>query len=78
LPELNPVTRTRLWYINVFLMMDMVGAIYAGASLPPTSGYAFPAMIFGFLAGAGVLGLSLFLILTDKKEVNLKAQRSRE
>ena len=77
MPELNPVTRSRLWYIAIFLLLDTVVACYIGSILPPLSEYALPATIFGLLTGVGVAALVPFLLVTRKKEVNLREARDR-
>ena len=80
MPELNPVTRTRLWYIAVFLAIDSVVALYISASIPPLDPIALPSIIFGLIMGVAAGSLVAFLLATkiDVDGTNLKRERTRE
>lgn len=78
MPELNPVTRTRLWYIVIFLAMDGIAAYYASSIIPPTNTLALVAWAVAALSVVGAVSLASFLIATRKMTTELKSQRSRE
>jgi len=77
-PELNPVTRTRLWYIVIFLAFDAVVALGVSAYVPPTDTMAIYAIGAGLIMGVIAGAIGSFLIATRKEEVNLRAERQRE
>ena len=78
MPELNPVTRNRLWYIAIFLAFDALISLYISATIPATDGLALPAIIFGLGSGVAAGAIISFLVATRQEEKNLRAQRSRE
>ena len=78
MPELNPVTRTRLWYITAFLAMDAVVALYVAATAAPTDSIAMYSVAFGLITGTSAGALGSFLIATKVKIEDLRTARSRE
>jgi hypothetical protein len=78
MPELNPTTRKRLWYITIFLAMDAVIALALSWWLPPTNEWAFPAIAFGLVSAVVAGAVGSFLIATRVEEKDLHAVRGRE
>jgi hypothetical protein len=78
MPELNPVTRKRLWYIAVFLAFDAGVALFVSATVPPTDAFAFPAILFGLVSAVAAGSLGSFLYATRPVDKDLRAVRSRE
>lgn len=79
MPELNPVTRMRLWYITLFFAADGLIALCAGISLPSDSSWALPAFVLGLvqIVAGGAIGSFLFATREVQKE-DLHAVRRRE
>jgi hypothetical protein len=78
MPELNPITRKRLWYITVFLAMDAVVALALSGWLPPTNEWALPAIAFGLVSAVVAGAVGSFLIATRPEVKDIHAARSRE
>ena len=78
MPELNPVTRKRLWYIAAFLFLDGVVSLWVASSVPPTDPWAIPSVAFGLITVVASGAMGSFLIATRIKVDDLRAQRSRE
>jgi hypothetical protein len=79
MPELNPVTRMRLWYITLFFAADGLIALCAGIALPGDNPWAIPAFVLGavsFVAG-GAIGSFLFATREVQKD-DIHAVRRRE
>lgn len=66
--EINPVTRTRLWYIAAFLLIDSIVALYASNLVDfgadPTLAWLAFAVGSGSFVGAGCI--AAFLVATSK------------
>ena len=79
MPELNSVTRSRLWYITLFLQADGLVALCAGITLPADSSWALPAFVLGMvqIVAGGALGSFLFATREVPKE-DIHAVRRRE
>lgn len=79
MPELNPVTRKRLWYICAFLAVDAIVALYTSAAVNPADPIALPAIAFGLISGVGAGSLGAFLIATGYVPADMmKKERVRE
>jgi len=78
--QINEVTRTRLWYVVAFLLMD--AAVVLGLEqfgyIPTTSPYALPLFIVGVVSVLLAACVGSVLIVTKEKPVELRAQRQRE
>ena len=78
--QINEVTRTRLWYVVAFLIMD--AAVVLGLEqfgyIPTTSPYALPLFIVGVVSVLLAACVGSVLIVTKEKPVELRAQRQRE
>ena len=80
MPELNPTTRTRLWYIVILLVMD--AAVLLGLEqlnyIETTSPYALPLFMIGIFSVLVAACVGAFLLVTRPEQVDLKAMRQRE
>jgi hypothetical protein len=79
MPELNSVTRTRLWYIVAFFAADGMLALVGGMALPADNPLALPATVLGIaqlVLVAIPLGSFLFATRPVSKE-DLHAPRRR-
>ena len=78
--QINEVTRTRLWYVVAFLIMD--AAVVLGLEqygyIPTSSPYALPLFIVGVVSVLLAACVGSVLIVTKEKPVELRAQRQRE
>ena len=78
--QINEVTRTRLWYVVAFLLMD--AAVVLGLEqygyIPTTSPYALPLFVVGVVSVLLAACVGSVLIVTKEKPVELRAQRQRE
>jgi len=78
--QINEVTRTRLWYVVAFLLMD--AAVVLGLEqygyIPTTSPYALPLFIVGVVSVLLAACVGSVLVVTKEKPVELRAQRQRE
>ena len=78
--QVNEVTRTRLWYVVAFLIMD--AAVVLGLEqygyIPTTSPYALPLFIVGVVSVLLAACVGSVLIVTKEKPIELRAQRQRE
>jgi ABC-type thiamin/hydroxymethylpyrimidine transport system permease subunit len=78
--QINEVTRTRLWYVVAFLIMD--AAVVLGLEqygyIPTTSPYALPLFIVGVVSVLLAACVGSVLIVTKERPVELRAQRQRE
>ena len=77
MPELNPVTKQRLWYIVVFLLLDGIVSMLIGY-INPASGFALPAVIFSFLNFVAAITIGCLIYAFRPGQENLKSARSRE
>ena len=79
MPELNSVTRTRLWYITGFLFADGIVALCAGIALPGDNPWALPAFALGLVSivAGGAIGSFLFAT-REVSQDDLYAKRTRE
>jgi hypothetical protein len=80
MPELNSVTRKRLWYITAFFAIDGFLALCGGIALPADNSLALPAFVLGLaqlVLVAIPLGSFLFATRPTQKE-DLYAPRRRE
>ena len=79
IPELNPITRRRLWYIAAFLGIDGIVSLYVATTVPPSDGLALPSILFGLvmLVAAGSIG-SVLVATKIGNDTDLKRQRTRE
>ena len=77
MPELNPVTRTRLWYIAIFLAFDAIVALLVSSYVKPNDPLALPSILFGLVMAVGAIALGSFLYATREKPVELRASRDR-
>lgn len=78
MPELNPVTRTRLWYIVAFFVIDCAVSFYASATMDPANGFALWAWISGAAFALFAACIAAMLIATRVVPENLKQERKRE
>ena len=79
MPELNSVTRQRLWYITAFLVADGMIALVAGIALPGDNPWALPAFVLGLvqIVAGGSIGSFLYATREMKRE-DLYATRRRD
>ena len=78
--QINEITRTRLWYVVAFLLMDaavLLGLEQTG-SIQTTSWWALPLFIVGIVSVLIAACIAAVLIVTKEKPVELRAQRQRE
>ena len=76
--RLNPTTRTRLWYISAFFVMDGIVALYVCVTTPPADKLALYAAYFGMVSIVAAGSIAAFLIATRGTTEGLKRQTSRE
>jgi len=69
MPELNPITRKRLWYIVIFLLLDGIVALYVSAITPPTDAIAFYAVALGLVSVVIAGAVGSFLVATSPAAV---------
>jgi hypothetical protein len=80
MPELNPITRQRYWYIVAFLAMDAAVALgleqfgYISTASP----YAFWLFVLGIASALSAACLGAVLYMLAEQPVDLKAARQRE
>jgi tetrahydromethanopterin S-methyltransferase subunit C len=78
--QINEVTRTRLWYVVAFLIMD--AAVLLGLEqygyIATTSWWALPLFITGMVSVLIAACIGAVLVVTKEKPVELRAQRQRE
>jgi len=78
--QINEVTRIRLWYVVIFLLID--AAVVLGLEqfgyIPTTSPYALPLFIIGVVSVLIAACVGAVLVVTKEKPVELRAQRNRE
>ena len=78
--QINEVTRIRLWYVVIFLLIDatfVLGLEQLGY-IPTTSPYALPLFIIGVVSVLIAACVGSVLIVTKERPVELRAQRQRE
>jgi uncharacterized membrane protein HdeD (DUF308 family) len=78
MPELNPTTRKRLWYIAAFLLLDGIVSMYICAGTPSTDPLAWPSLIFGLVSLVVAISIGAVLFATKVVPKDLFAERSRE
>jgi len=75
---LNPVTRARMIYIMIFLVLDAAVGFVVGVTSQPGSDIPLLAVLWGFVNVAAAATVGSILYATRDKVVDLKAARSRE
>lgn len=78
MPELNPVTRKRLWYIAAFLLIDGIVSFWICGTIPATDPLAFPSFAFAMLSLLVGACIAAMLISTRVVPADMFKSRSRE
>lgn len=76
--KINPVTRQRMFYIMVFLVLDAIVGFVVGVISQPVNDIPLLAMLWGFINVAAAATVGSILFATREKVVDMKASRSRE